>query len=185
MDFTARFVSSLEKVFCSPELPAEEIESVSGARGETVAFQLVCRNESNSVIEIRAESEIAEFLTMREVGLVPCLMPAMPDDPFVLTSRAGVFPDPLLPLEGNRMRLTRGNWHAVWCSIRIPEDMKPGTYEIRSRCSRSVFRNRSFFPSTGSTRTACRRITAFPAGAKDTGNFWSNTSGTWCGTETT
>ena len=131
MSFTARFVSSLEKVFCSPELPAEEIESVSGARGETVAFQLACRSESNSVIEIRAESEIAEFLTMREVGLVPCLMPAMPDDPFVLTSRAGVFPDPLLTLEGNRMRLTRGNWHGVWCSIRIPEDMKPGTYEIR------------------------------------------------------
>ena len=131
MFFTTRLVSSLEKVFCSPELPAEKIESVSGACGETVAFQLACRGDENYIIEIQADSEIAELLTMREVGLVPCLMPSMPDDPYVLTHKAGVFPDPLLPMKKNRMRLSRGNWHAVWCSIRIPEDMKAGTYEIR------------------------------------------------------
>ena len=131
MFFTTRLVSSLEKVFCSPELPAEKIESVSGACGENIAFQLACRGDDNYIIEIQADSEIAELLTMREVGLVPCLMPSMPDDPYVLTHKAGVFPDPLLPMEKNRMRLSRGNWHAVWCSIRIPEEWKPGTYEIR------------------------------------------------------
>ena len=77
------------------------------------------------------ESEIADLISLREVGLVPCLMPAMPQDPFIITSKAGIFPDPLLPLERNRIRLTRENWHAVWCTVRIPENMKPGEYEVR------------------------------------------------------
>ena len=131
MFFTTRFVNSLEKVFCRPDLSAEKIDQVSGAGGETIAFQLACRSDGNYIIEFHVESEIAELMSMREVGLVPCLMPAMPQDPFVITHEAGLFPDPLLPLEKNRIRLTRENWHAVWCTVRIPENMKPGEYEIR------------------------------------------------------
>ena len=126
MFFTTRFVSSLEKVFCQPELSAERIDGVSGAGGETIAFQLACKSNGNHIIEFHMESEIADLISLREVGLVPCLMPAMPQDPFIITSKAGIFPDPLLPLERNRIRLTRENWHAVWCTVRIPENMKPG-----------------------------------------------------------
>mgnify|MGYP000000604811 FL=1 len=131
MFFTTRFVSSLEKVFCQPELSAERIDGVSGAGGETIAFQLACKSNGNHIIEFHMESEIADLISLREVGLVPCLMPAMPQDPFIITSKAGIFPDPLLPLERNRIRLTRENWHAVWCTVRIPENMKPGEYEVR------------------------------------------------------
>lgn len=135
MFVATRMVSSLEKVFCQPDLSAREIGLVSGAGGETIAFQLACKSDANPVLEFQIESEIAELVSLREVGLVPCLMPAMPQDPFVLTHRAGLFPDPLLPLEENHIRLTRENWHAIWCTIRIPENMKPGDYEIRFHLS--------------------------------------------------
>ena len=78
MFFTTRFVSSLEKVFCQPELSAERIDGVSGAGGETIAFQLACKSNGNHIIEFHMESEIADLISLREVGLVPCLMPAMP-----------------------------------------------------------------------------------------------------------
>lgn len=133
MFFATRIVSSLEKVFCTPDLPAERIDCVSGARGETVAFQLACKAEENLIIEFETASPFGDAFSIREVGLVPCTLPAIPDDPYVLTSIPGLFPDPLLPLENNRMRLSRSNWHAVWCAIRIPENMEPGEYEISFR----------------------------------------------------
>ena len=126
MFFATRFVSSLEKVFCTPDLPAERLDAVSGAHGETIAFQLACRAGENLIIEFEAESPFGEAFSFREVGLVPCVLPSMPNDPYVLTHTPGLFPDPLLPLENNRMRLSRGNWHALWCTVRIPEEMDPG-----------------------------------------------------------
>ena len=133
MYFATRIVSSLEKVFCCPELPGERLDRISGAQGERVAFQLACRAESNLILEIECSSPFGEGLSLREVGLVPCTQPAMPDDPYVLTHRPGLFPDALLPLENNRFRLSRNNWHALWCTVRIPPDMEPGEYEIAFR----------------------------------------------------
>lgn len=133
MFFATRMVSSLEKVFCTPDLPGERLDRISGAQGETVAFQLACKAEGNLVLEFECSSPFGEALSLREVGLVPCTLPAMPEDPFVLTSRPGLFPDPLLPMEKGRMRVSRGNWHAIWCSVRIPADMEPGEYEIAFR----------------------------------------------------
>lgn len=133
MYFATRTVSSLEKVFCCPELPGERLDRISGAQGERVAFQLACRADSNLILEIECSSPFGEGVSLREVGLVPCTQPAMPDDPYVLTHRPGLFPDALLPLENNRFRLSRNNWHALWCTVRIPSDMEPGEYEIAFR----------------------------------------------------
>ncbi|MDD3154172.1 MAG: DUF4091 domain-containing protein [Victivallaceae bacterium] len=133
MFFQTRFVSSLEKVFCKRELAAERIESVSGAKGETVAFQLACKAEDNYPLEWEVESPFGNALSIREVGLVPCALPAVPEDPYVLTAEPGIFPDPLLEMKRRQIRLSRGNWHALWCSVRIPEEMEPGEYQISFR----------------------------------------------------
>lgn len=134
-----KIVSSLEKVFCAPELEAEELNRLTCGRGETVAFQLACRAADHAWLEVEAESELSGSLRIREVGLVPCEMPAMPDDPDVLSSRAGLYPDPLLcpPAEGTRIKLSRGNWHALWVSVRIPETLPAGVYpfQFRIRCA--------------------------------------------------
>ena len=132
MFFATRMVSSLEKVFCTPDLPGERLDRISGAQGETVAFQLACKAEENLILEFECSSPFGEALSLREVGLVPSTLPAMPEDPFVLTSRPGLFPDPLLPMEKGRMRVSRGNWHAIWCSVRIPADMEPGESVVGS-----------------------------------------------------
>ena len=129
MYFTARVVSSLEKVFCKPELSAERMEHFSGARGETVSFQIAFKSDDNYSISFEVESELRDLVTLREVGLVPCMMPAMPDDPFIITHDPGVFPDPLLPLV-KPFRMTRGNWHAVWVSVKIPRSRESGVYDI-------------------------------------------------------
>lgn len=72
MFFTTRFVSSLEKVFCQPELSAERIDGVSGAGGETIAFQLACKSNGNHIIEFHMESEIADLISLREsAGALP------------------------------------------------------------------------------------------------------------------
>lgn len=92
MYFATRTVSSLEKVFCCPELPGERLDRISGAQGERVAFQLACRADSNLILEIECSSPFGEGVSLREVGLVPCTQPAMPDDPYVLTHRPGLFP---------------------------------------------------------------------------------------------
>ena len=60
MFFTTRFVSSLEKVFCQPELSAERIDGVSGAGGETIAFQLAMED---GPVFTHQDSHGAEFLT--------------------------------------------------------------------------------------------------------------------------
>ena len=70
MFFTTRFVSSLEKVFCQPELSAERIDGVSGAGGETIAFQLACKSNGNHIIEFHMESEIADLIS--QIGRASC-----------------------------------------------------------------------------------------------------------------
>ena len=140
MFLKCRFVSSLEKVFCRPELPGESISGVSGAQGETVSFQLaVMVEEEHRRVEFHADSPFGEALQLRRVGLVPCLKPAPAEDSYVITSLPGVFPDPLFPLENNAFRVTAGHWFAVWCTVRIPDDFEPGKYEVK-------FNVKAFYP---------------------------------------
>ena len=131
MFFECKVLSSLEKVFCRPEwktygsgLPAER-KCFAGAGGEVVSFQLALRAEENFHLTFHAEGALAEFLEFREVGLVPCENPADPADPFIITSEPGIFPDPLLPIR-KTMRITAGNWHSVWVTVRHPDGFTPG-----------------------------------------------------------
>lgn len=129
----AEIVSSLEKIFCVPELAAPPLTRLSGGHGETVAFQIACRADEPAWVNIEVESELKPLVRIREVGLVPCEMPAMPNDPDVLSSRAGLYPDPLLPMEEGRIKLSRANRHALWVSVAIPDDVPDGVYPIRFR----------------------------------------------------
>lgn len=130
MNLYTRFVSSLEKVFCEPEITADPIEKITVLRGETGAFQLALNTPKGSVAEWEIETEGLPEIQIREAAVVPCLMPAVHEDPFILRSTAGLYPNPLMPT-GNRLRLTPGNWHALWISIAVPEDWKTGVYPIK------------------------------------------------------
>ena len=129
-----RVISSLEKVFCTPELAAPAITDVQGARNERVAFQLALRCQENTLVSLTLEapSPLAGCFSFREVRQVPCDVPASPDDKFVLSARPGLFPDPLVPLGSpdNYLKLSKGNWHAVWVSAMIPEGTPAGDYTL-------------------------------------------------------
>lgn len=137
MFFECKVLSSLEKVFCRPDLksfgsecPPAERNHFSGAKGEIISFQLAVKAEENFHLAFRAEGQLADHLEFREVGLVPCEKPADPADPFVLTSEPGIFPDPLLPIR-KALRVSAGNWHSVWVTVRIPHDFAHGVYPVR------------------------------------------------------
>ena len=126
-----KVVSPLEKVFCRPELDAKEMTRLSGLRGETVSFQIAVHADfqADAACRIRSERELG--IVIRETGLVPCTIPAMREDPFILTSLPGLFPDPLLPMENEWISLSPCNWHSFWVSVRIPEDSAPGEAVLR------------------------------------------------------
>ncbi len=135
MQTELRFVSSLEKVFCERYLEAPALESVSGARGERVSFQLAVKGTGNDRLLIRVETELGLPIVLREVKLVPCEYPVFPDDDFVLRNTAGLYPDPLVPIQPTAdgeypFRPSRRNWHAIWFSVDIPEDAPAGTWKL-------------------------------------------------------
>lgn len=132
-----RVLTSYEKVFCSPcltpEIPLTDgmIHAFDGARGENIAFQLAFKFPSSSIqMTIRLESELAEHVTLREVAHVPCELPAVATDEFVLRRDPGLYPDPLIPLSGP-LHLAENLWQAVWVGVRIPADFNPGIYDMK------------------------------------------------------
>ena len=129
MYLQTRIVSSLEKVFCSDRLDAESIDRLTLLRGEVGSFQIACRCEERCEVSctIRGRGNAPVF-TVRHVESVPSFLPAMPDDPFILTSEPGLFPDPLIP--GNRLTMVRGKWNAFWVTVAVPPDAVPGSYEV-------------------------------------------------------
>lgn len=69
-------------------------------------------------------------VSMREVGLAPCFLPAIPDDPYIISSTPGLYPDPLFPLTDGCINLSRRNWHAIWISIKIADNCKAGVHGL-------------------------------------------------------
>ncbi len=117
-----KVLSPLEKVFCRPELNAKEVTRLSGLRGETVSFQIAVNADFHADATCRIRSETQLDIMVRETGFVPCTLPAIRQDPFILTSLPGLFPDPLLPIENGWIHLSPCNWHTFWISIKIPEN---------------------------------------------------------------
>ncbi|MBQ9336610.1 MAG: DUF4091 domain-containing protein [Lentisphaeria bacterium] len=137
MRFEFRFVSALEKVFCRPDfrpefpLPADPcaLPCLHVARGEMAACQLMMKCDENIQLTFRAELPDGVSCAVREVGYVPCDIPSRPGNPDAASALPGLYPDPLLPV-ADAMRLTFGNWHAVYLTFRVSGNCAPGEYEI-------------------------------------------------------
>ncbi len=140
MRFEFQFVSALEKVFCQPDfVPEIPIPPISGrpprfhaARGETFHCQLMVKSDVNLHLKFAAETPAGISADFREVGYIPCDMPSRPDNPDARFAKPGLFPDPLLPVSAG-MRLTCGNWHAVYLRFQVSPDCVPGNYVIPIR----------------------------------------------------
>lgn len=119
-----------------PASPAEERPTLTleAARGERVAFQVLCRTEERRetpCLTATVSADDALDVTIRRIGYVP--MPRF-NTQVPLEELDGVgflpgfVPDPLFPNEPFQMGSyeTRG----YWVTIRIPAEAQPGTYPI-------------------------------------------------------
>ena len=127
-----RFLSSLEKVFCSDRLDAPELTGLEGVRGEVISFQLAFRYDEKRIYIHGCDVIAPPGVTSRvfRVGLVPCELPAVAEDPFTITSDPGLFPDPLPPL--NRpFPAVRAKWNALWIALETDSSSRAGCAEIK------------------------------------------------------
>ena len=130
MLFRTRIVSSLEKVLCRRDLDADAIPGIRVLRGAVGSFQIAVQAECNVRLRCQWKSPLQDHVRVREVGLVPCCQPADLEDPYVLVHEPGYYPDPLLELSGQSLRISKGHWHSLWVTVGIPPEWKPGAYEI-------------------------------------------------------
>ena len=135
MAFEIKLTSSLEKIFGDTDIKTvQELDEISGLRGERVSFQLVCRATGvGRSLRVRAElSGPFEDTAIYEVGQVPCRLPAYEGhDANYLRVTPGMFPDPLLDTCHDEVRLPWGQCVSFWVSVTIPQDARAGRYPVK------------------------------------------------------
>lgn len=134
--------SSLEKVFPDKRpTTINEGASLSLWRGSRGAVQLVYRR-----MDVKREMPQQYFKVdvlgasmscqMRNVRLIPSDYPCYGAyDPYYITTKSGLFPDLLEPVESNEILPLTGQYRSLWLSWDIPEDAEPGKYQITVRIS--------------------------------------------------
>ncbi|MBO5764793.1 MAG: DUF4091 domain-containing protein [Lentisphaeria bacterium] len=121
-------VSPLEKIFADQPLKAERFNHASCLKGETVSFQIACFCDAYANLFCSCDHPAA---VMREAALVACETPARDnsDDPAVERTIPGLYPDPLLPIDGY-IRLAPNQWRSVFVTLNIPDNERCGKKEI-------------------------------------------------------
>lgn len=115
------------------EGPRQRTATLSAARGEAEGFQILIlaakdltdvRIEATDLIHAQGHGAIAaDNVQFHQVGYVKT------DWPFYGVSRAGWWPDPLLPVA--RFDVRAGDVQPAWVTITIPDDAPPGEYTGR------------------------------------------------------
>ncbi len=172
MQLEVRVINSLEKVFCRNTLDAKPIEHLELLKCETGTFQVALKCENALEVHCEVKSPLAEFVQIREVGLVSTLMPALPEDPHTLTAEPGLFPSPLFP-HVRPLYTIRNRWHAFWISFSMPEEFPAGEYplEIHLRYQHSYAPNAESFTHVSSLTVNVRPLALAPQRFKVTNWF--------------
>lgn len=135
-----KIISSLDKVMPTDTFDTfEPVEQFLAAKGERISFQLlidqlISENEQRDLsVQIDLRSKLSQYVQAYDVGYVPCAMPVYQEHSsgeFISTT-PGLFPDILYPIEKNDMiRLNPYGLKALWFTVTIPQDLKPGTYTL-------------------------------------------------------
>ena len=135
MDFITRLSTSLDKIFpdTGPSEPFSPEQTALG--GEVFAFQAAYRSPHLiRGIKVELDSPLSPAAAIRRVGLVPSEMPCYENhDDLVLRAAPGLFPDPLIPIDGDGIDALPSQWHAVWVSIDLTDSVNPGSYPVALR----------------------------------------------------
>ena len=129
--------SSLQKVFPSRRpAPMAEGSTLSLWRGTRGSVQLVYRR-MDTMGEMPHQCFQVEVLgapaacQMRKAKLIPSDYPCYGDyDAYYITTEPGLFPDLLEPADSGEILPITRQYRSLWLTWEIPEDAKPGDYEI-------------------------------------------------------
>ena len=154
-----RPLSSLSKVF-PHQIYGKTHRQVNAAQGQEVAFQVAFRVNADGyrrkIYQVQVKSPIQQLIRLYTVGTVPSTLAAYPkgrSDDNYLTLRAGVFPDPLFPVEDGCVTASVEIWHSLWVSVKLDGTVAAGNYPVRI-----VFRN----PENGAQQSVTYTVTVHP-----------------------
>lgn len=108
-------LSCMEKVFPETEPMAEE-SARSMLQNEKLNFQIALYNNGCDFIKrntVEVKGEIAQYVTVRTVELVPATYYNLARDDYYLKHGLGVYPDVLKPFNALGLVLSYFQWKAV------------------------------------------------------------------------
>lgn len=122
-------LSSLAKVF-EKEIYGNKADSLLLVKGQSSAYQIALMGEGEYSFELK--SEISDYIKVYKVGYVPSDIPAYPQahDDNYLVLEACKLPDPLFPVEDDKITLENGKYLTLWIDLNIPIDAKIGAFPI-------------------------------------------------------
>lgn len=143
LDYQFCLVSSLEKVFPDSEPnKLKEGSELSGLIGETISFQLAYRvdyttNTVDPPFHLKINSAIKDRIHVRSVKLVPSEFPAYGRyDENYITTKPGLFPDLLVPVRDDELKLYPCQWRAIWFDIELAKELANHTEPVIIRIDR-------------------------------------------------
>lgn len=125
-------LSSLTKVFADEEVKDAAYEKATVLQNEVFSFQVAYQaNELIKDIQVRVVSGLREVIEIRVVDLVPSELPCRdtPDD-WVVRATPGLYPDPLMPITKRGIIAPPNQWHALWVTVRLNEQVQADNYPI-------------------------------------------------------
>ncbi len=133
MNLTVKQISSLEKIREYSELPKRGIFNHTMLRGESFSYQLSISSTERSLVTVSLKSNISDCVKLYLVkdAVMDFPLNYFEDDGDYLTDKPGSMPDILVPAEKqNNQFIVYDNVRTVWVEVCVPEDCKPGNYEI-------------------------------------------------------
>ncbi|KHK95741.1 hypothetical protein LK09_18080 [Microbacterium mangrovi] len=129
---------ALEKVYPDADpRPLDRGIPLSAVLGEMVSFQVAFRPHASGdfldlrPLRLRFAGDAARHVTAHRVELVPVELPAFHghDDRYDRDA-PGLYPDLLVPLEGDELRPLVGFWRAVWIDVRVDDAADAGILPV-------------------------------------------------------
>ena len=118
-EFQMKTLSAMEKVFVD-KTPKNTEKSGICLKNARYNFQIAINGKARKYFcKIKVEGTLADFITVREVQNVPVnfAFPEYNDDPFVLSKKAGLYPDLLAPITSVGFPMFVNQWKAFFLTV--------------------------------------------------------------------
>ncbi|MBO5480388.1 MAG: DUF4091 domain-containing protein [Clostridia bacterium] len=128
-------ISAVEKVLAYKTPKNEEYAGVC-LTNSRYNFQVALRVQQRLLqCKIKAESDLGEYIQVREVQTVPvnyAFSECLPEDKDVISKKAGAYPDLLVPLREMGFSLLSEQWKAFYITVTANDGKLPaGRHELR------------------------------------------------------